>query len=129
VTNEILHLDDIKVLVNNFYGKVREDQLLAPIFNQRIGDKWSQHLEKMYRFWETVLLNEQRYFGSPFPPHAQLPVEKEHFDRWLSLFHETIDEHFTGEKATEAKWRADKMAEMFLHKILYYRNNQATSIQ
>lgn len=120
---EIQHLEDIQLVVNSFYSKVREDKLLAPIFNEKIGDKWPLHLEKMYRFWQTVLLEERTYSGSPFPPHARLPVSKEHFERWLFLFYETIDEHFQGEKAKEAKWRAEKMAELFLYKIEYIKNN------
>ena len=124
----ILQLEDIKLLVDRFYGKVRENELLAPVFNQRIGERWPAHLEKMYKFWQTVLLGEHTYFGSPFPPHALLPVNKEHFDQWLTLFYETVDENFTGEKAEEAKWRAARMAEMFQYKIEYYRNNQTKPI-
>jgi hemoglobin len=124
----ILQIEDIKLLVDSFYGKVRENELLAPVFNNRIGDRWPAHLEKMYKFWQTVLLKEHTYFGSPFPPHALLPVNKKHFDQWLSLFYKTVDENFTGEKAEEAKWRAARMAEMFQYKIEYYRNNQTKPI-
>ena len=120
---EILTLDDIKLLVDIFYDRIREDELLAPIFSERIQDKWPIHLEKMYKFWQTVLLQEHTYFGSPFPPHAQLPVGHEHFAAWLALFNKTVDELFTGEKATEAKWRAEKMAELFEAKIAYAKNN------
>lgn len=120
---EILTLDDIKLLVDTFYERIREDILLAPIFNERIQDRWPIHLEKMYKFWQTVLLQEHTYFGSPFPPHAQLPIGHEHFAAWLDLFGKTVDELFTGEKATEAKWRAEKMAELFEAKIAYAKNN------
>ncbi len=120
---DILTLDDVRLLVDTFYGKVREDELLSGIFNGVIQDRWPEHLDKMYRFWQTVLLEEHTYNGRPFPPHANLPVEKEHFDRWLALFFETIDECFTGEKAHEAKWRASRMAEMFLSKIHFFRQN------
>ncbi|PVW15837.1 group III truncated hemoglobin [Marixanthomonas spongiae] len=118
---EILNLNDIKTLVDTFYGKVREDRLLAPVFNKVIQDRWPEHLEKMYTFWQTVLLGEHTYYGSPFPPHAKLPVTKTHFDRWLQLFYETVHENFEGEKAEEAKWRASKMAEMFQLKIEAYQ--------
>lgn len=121
----ISDLDDIKLLVDNFYDKIREDDLLKDIFNNVIQDRWPVHLEKMYHFWQTILLNEHTYFGSPFVPHAELPVEKSHFDRWMKLFIETVDEYFIGEKAERAKWQADRMAEMFLHKIQYYKNNPA----
>lgn len=120
---EILTLGDIKSLVDTFYDRIRTDELLAPIFNERIQDKWPVHLEKMYRFWQTVLLEEHTYFGSPFMPHAQLPVDHEHFAAWLALFTKTVDELFTGTKADEAKWRAGKMAELFEAKISHARNN------
>ena len=120
---QILTLNDIKKLVDTFYDRIRQDDLLAPVFNERIQDKWPQHLEKMYKFWQTVLLEEHTYFGSPFLPHVQLPVNHEHFDTWLKLFYKTIDELFSGEKANEAKWRAAKMAEMFEAKIAYAKNN------
>jgi len=120
---EILTLDDIKLLVDTFYQRIQGDELLGPIFNERIQHNWPIHLDKMYRFWQTVLLEQYTYNGRPFPPHAQLPVEPEHFTQWLALFTQTVDELFTGDKATEAKWRAGKMADMFQHKIAYLRNN------
>lgn len=119
----ILQLDDIKALVDTFYGKVREDELLGPIFNSRIGDRWEHHLSKMYSFWQTTLLGEHTYSGRPFPPHATLPVAHEHFARWIKLFTQTVDELFTGEKAEEAKWRAEKIAEMFEIKVHNFQNN------
>jgi len=122
-TQDILNLEDIKILVDTFYEKVRTNDLLSPVFNNVIKDSWPQHLEKMYNFWQTVLLKEHTYFGSPFVPHAKLPVEQKHFDQWLLLFYKTIDETFSGEKAKEAKWRAEKMAEMFHYKIQYYQQN------
>jgi hemoglobin len=120
---QLLDIDDVKLLVNSFYTKVRENETLAPIFNERIGDRWPEHLEKMYTFWQTTLLGEHTYFGSPFPPHAQLPVDSSHFKQWISLFTQTVDELFTGDKAEEAKWRAGKMAEMFELKVNHFRNN------
>lgn len=122
---DILTLGDIKRLVDHFYDKVRKDDLLSDVFNEKIGDRWSQHLEKMYRFWQTVLLDEHTYFGSPFLPHAKLPVESIHFERWLHLFNETVDALFEGEKATKAKWQGQRMAEMFHSKIQYSKKNPA----
>ncbi|HKL03402.1 MAG TPA: group III truncated hemoglobin, partial [Cryomorphaceae bacterium] len=78
---EILTIKEIENLVDSFYAKVREDSSLGPIFKNQIGDNWDQHLDKMYRFWQTVLLNEHTYSGSPFAPHARLPIGKDHFDR------------------------------------------------
>jgi hemoglobin len=121
--HEILTLEDIKLLVDTFYGKVRDDDLLGPVFGDRIGNRWPYHLEKMYTFWQTTLLGEHTYSGRPFPPHATLQVGPSHFKRWVSLFTDTIDELFTGEKAEEAKWRAAKIAEMFELKVWHFQNN------
>lgn len=126
---DILTLEDVKLLVDDFYHRVREDELLAGIFNEKIGGRWPEHLEKMYRFWQTVLLDEHTYSGSPFAPHARLPLEKTHFERWLLIFAATVDGNFSGEKAAEAKWRAQKMAEMFSYKLDYSRNNPGKLIQ
>jgi hemoglobin len=126
---DIKNLEDIKLLVNTFYSRIREQPLLGPIFEKVIDQKWPEHLDKMYRFWQTVLLSEHTYNGSPFLPHANLPVSAEHFTIWKELFNLTIDELFEGELADNAKWRAATMAEMFLSKIEYSRNNNFKSIQ
>lgn len=125
---DILTLDDVKLLVDSFYTKVRKDELIGPIFDDRIQDRWPQHLAKMYTFWQTILLGEHTYYGSPFPPHSRLPVEKIHFERWLSLFSETLDELFDGQIAKEAIWRANKMAVMFQYKIEQYKSNPENSL-
>src|SRR5688572_7651159 len=127
--HDILSLEDIKLMVDTFYGKVREDEKLGPIFNERIKDRWPEHLEKMYRFWQTILLEEHTYYGAPFPPHAKLPIDHNHFERWLQLFHQTVDELFSGEEAEEAKWRGNKMAQIFEVKIEMSRGSNFISIQ
>lgn len=121
--HDITSLADIKLLVDTFYSKIREDDMLGIIFNQNIQDRWPQHLEKMYKFWQTILLEEYTYDGRPFPPHAHLPISKVHFDQWLALFEQTVFSLFEGEKANEALWRAKKMAVMFESKLEYIRNN------
>lgn len=117
VLQDISTLDDIQLLVDTFYEKIRKDALLGPIFNEKIGDNWSDHLQRMYKFWQTVLLDEHTYFGAPFPPHAQLPVEMEHFNHWLSIFSDTVMSLFSGEKADKAVWQGQRMAEIFHSKI------------
>jgi hemoglobin len=123
MAKDITTIEDIQLLVNTFYDRVKVDPLIGPIFIGVVRDNWPVHLEKMYRFWQTVLLDEHTYFGGPFPPHARLPVEQKHFDTWLGLWNTTVDELFTGEKADEAKWRGDKMATMFWSKISYFRGH------
>ncbi|AKD04235.1 group III truncated hemoglobin [Pontibacter korlensis] len=127
-TQDILTLDDIKLLVDTFYTRVRADKMLGPVFEERIEDRWPKHLDTMYRFWQTVLLEQYTYQGRPGAKHITLPVGVEHFERWLVLFFTTIDELFSGEKATEAKWRAEKMADMFVSKIAFYQKNNGRGI-
>lgn len=120
---DILTTADVEVLVHAFYDHVRSDELLGPIFNEVIGDGWDKHLARMVAFWETVLLEKHSYTGRPFVPHANLPVNQTHFDRWLQLFGKTLDEHFSGPVTDDARWRASKMAVLFLSKIEYIREN------
>lgn len=121
---EIMAMEDIQLLVDTFYSKVREDELLGPIFEERLAGKWEEHLAKMYRFWQTLLLGEHSYYGSPLMPHLDMPVEKMHFQRWVEIFHQTVDDLFAGEVAEEAKWRGNRMAEMFNYKIDFFRTNK-----
>lgn len=121
-TQDISNIDDIKLLVNTFYEKVQHDDLIGPIFNQKMIGRWPEHLEKMYRFWQTILLEEHTYSGTPFPPHKHLPVNQSHFDRWMEIFTVTVDNLFVGKLAEEAKVRAANMANMFNYKIEYFRN-------
>lgn len=121
---EIENLEHIQLLVDTFYGKIRKDDLLADIFNDIIQNRWPEHLEKMYRFWQTILLGEHTYTGRPLLPHLPLPVEKMHFERWIYLFEQTLDELFHGEKLELARWQANRMAMMFNMKIDYYKQSQ-----
>lgn len=120
---DIENIDDIKILVDTFYQHIQQDNTLGIIFKQNIQDRWPEHLNKMYSFWQTLLLEDYTYYGRPFPPHAHLPISQVHFDIWLNIFTETIDKLFAGEKAEEAKSRAQKMAIMFQSKLNFLRNN------
>jgi hemoglobin len=80
----------IRTLVHAFYGKIREDVVLGPIFARVIGSDWNPHLAKMCDFWSSVMLMSGRYKGNPMIAHMRLKmVRPEHFERWLNLFRET----------------------------------------
>jgi len=106
--------DDVALLVHTFYAKVRADDLLGPIFEPIIKDNWAPHLNRMVDFWSTILLYTRKYKDDPMPKHLQLPVEQRHFDRWLSLFNETLDALFAGEVAENAKLRASSIARIMM---------------
>ncbi len=129
VKGDIRGLDDVRLLVDTFYGRARLDELVGPVFNNTIQDKWPEHLAKLYNFWETVLLGARSYSGTPFVPHFPLPIDSRHFQRWLQLFHATLDDLFDGPKAEEAKQRSVMMARMFQFKIAEYTRAGVTPIQ
>lgn len=100
----------ISDLVEGFYQKVRADPLLGPIFAERIAD-WGPHLAQMKRFWSSVALATGVYDGRPMPKHMRLPVDAEHFDRWLALFEETARQLCTPLGARHVIARARNIAE------------------
>jgi len=121
---DIETIDDIKLLVDTFYGSVQDDDLIGPIFNEVVENRWPQHLEKMYRFWQSILLHEPTYSGRPFPPHMKLDINHLHFDRWISLFELTVNGLFQGSNATTALERAKLMGSLFQAKHAYLRNEE-----
>jgi hemoglobin len=100
----------IDALVRNFYARIREDDLLAPIFNARIAD-WEPHLQRMCAFWSSVALLSGRYHGQPMQKHLPLPVDADHFDRWLALFEATARELCPPKAADHFIDRAHRVAE------------------
>ena len=125
---DIERREDIFLLVSTFYGKVRKDALLGPIFNSIITD-WPKHLNHLTDFWESNLFFEKNYHGNPLQKHAEVDakmghtINEMHFGVWLNLWFETIDDLFHGEVAQIAKNRARNMG-TFLHlKIFEARKN------
>lgn len=117
----IENIDDIHILVNNFYDVVKADPLIGPKFTEVANVNWDLHLPKMYQFWSDLLLGSEDYRGRPFPPHLRLDLQPEHFARWVSLFHQTVDKNFYGLKADEAKYRAQMIAMNFQTNIQLIR--------
>jgi len=107
---DILTEEDIKTLVHRFYAKVRKDKLLAPVFNAVIKDNWDEHLARMCDFWGTLLLYTRKYMADPMVKHMPLPIEPEHFERWLLLFGQTVDTDFSNAEASaSAVFVADEL--------------------
>lgn len=119
---DIQTLEDIKLMVNTFYSRIRDNQILGPIFEKRIQENWQMHLEKMYRFWQTVLMEEHTYNGAPFPPHATMNLEERHFELWVDIFSCTVNDLFEGPLAKEALYRGTLMASIFNSKIQFLKN-------
>lgn len=105
---------DIERLVDTFYERVRADDRLGPIFDEVAHVDWATHLPNMYAFWEAVLFGVAGFKGNPLATHhalaQQTPLTAREFDRWVDLFHESVDQLFAGAVAAEAKQRAAQIA-------------------
>lgn len=117
---DITERADLEQLINIFYGKVLQDPMLMPFFD---GLDFEKHKPDMVSFWSFVLLSEPGYKTNVTEKHMHMQLEQKHFDRWLELFHETIDALFTGEKAEMAKQRAFQVGWTIHQKISAKRSN------
>lgn len=118
---DIENREDVELLVNSFYDKIKTNAVLGHIFNDVAKVDWETHLPKMYSFWASLLLGEHSFSGNPMMKHVELSkmtamTEKE-FSEWLTLFNQTVDDLFEGERAEEAKTRAANIARLMLFKI------------
>lgn len=88
--HDTVNENSIADMVDAFYGAIRRDPFLEPIFANAIGDQWEPHLAKMKAFWSSVLLASRAYKGNPMIAHLNLPrLTGSHFERWLQLWGET----------------------------------------
>ena len=120
---DIENREDIQLLINSFYDKVKADAVIGFIFNDIMKVNWEKHLPVMYDFWENTLFYTGGYIGNPMEIHRRLneviPLSAAHFQQWTHLFTSTVDELFTGEKATLAKHRAISISAVMQIKILH----------
>ena len=118
---DILNKDDIKLLVDKFYDKVKTNELLGNVFDNVMQINWEKHLPKMYDFWEYILFHKGNYNGRPFPPHLnvneKVTLTDNHFGNWITLFDYTVDENFEGKNATLIKIKARNIKEIWNHKF------------
>jgi hemoglobin len=118
--------NSIADLVDTFYGKVRSDQLLGPIFAGAIGSDWGPHLDKMKAFWSSVLLASGTYKGNPMIAHLQLPrLTEGHFQHWLELWRETAATLCSEELAALFVGKAEMIGDRLLHVISAYHRSAA----
>ncbi|NAW50469.1 sec-independent protein translocase TatC [Elizabethkingia argentiflava] len=112
---------DIELLVDGFYRKVQKDDKISIFFNEIAQVKWNEHLPKMFDFWECLLFGKTTYKGNPmqvhFPINETKAMEKEHFERWLKLWTETIKENFSGKIADLAIYKAQNIANLMSYKM------------
>lgn len=119
---DIENKKDIQLLIDTFYKKVKEDNTIGYIFTDIAKVNWEKHLPVMYNFWENTLFYTGSYDGNPMELHKHLhklmPLTKEHFKQWITLFNKSVDELFKGKNANLAKQRAFSIATVMQVKIL-----------
>jgi hemoglobin len=118
---DIKDRSDCERLVRAFYGRALVDPVIGWIFVDVAHLDVEAHVPQIASFWETILLGAQTYRGGAFRPHAllhqQVPLRAGHFERWLWLWHTTVNEHFAGEKAELAKAHATRVARAFYARL------------
>lgn len=109
-------------MVRRFYQDVAQDDLLGPMFNDVAQVDWAEHLPKLTAFWCRALLGIPGYQGNPFMAHRlvheQVPFTEAHFLRWLELFHETLDDGWSGPNVDRAKELAGNVARVHQHQLV-----------
>jgi hemoglobin len=110
-----VNLDDVLIaaVVDAFYRRIRSDVLLGPIFAAHVDD-WPDHIEKLTRFWSSVLMMSGRYKGTPLQNHLAIPnLSAVHFRRWLGLFADTLADLCTPAQGLLFMSRAERIAQSF----------------
>lgn len=112
---------DIELLMTAFYEKVKRDDTIGFIFNDIARVNWEHHIPIICDFWGTLLLDAASYKKNAMEVHyilnRKVMFEEKHFQRWLKLFFETVDELFSGSTATIAKKKAKSIADLMLFKM------------
>lgn len=118
---------DIEKLLTAFYGKVVQDETIGIIFTKIFPLNLQSHIPVITDFWETILFGKPVYKKNAMEIHFEInkvyQLERKHFDAWLHLFNTTIDEFYTGEKATLAKKRALGIAMLMQSKMEQINTN------
>ena len=118
--------DDVRLMVDTFYQKVKQSSVIGYIFDDVAKIDWNKHLPIMYSFWSSILLNEHSYSGGTMIKHINLSnkteLNREHFSEWVLLFNQTLDELFEGPKSREAKQRAEMIAGLMISKIVHHHS-------
>jgi len=117
-------IDDafIARMIDLFYSKISDDAVLGPIFAAHIAD-WTPHLERMNRFWRSVLFSSGEFAGNPMLKHIAIPnLDRAQFEHWLDLFDETLAEIGRPEARALIVGRARNIANSLLNAVVIHRD-------
>ena len=112
---------DIDYLVRTFYSQAIDDELIGHFFTKVVELDFDKHIPKIVDFWTSVLLGQGNYRGNPIIKHIELsqksPLTKTHFDRWIQLWKQTLDDNYSGPIADQAKEKAQTISQLMIYKI------------
>ena len=118
---DIANREDILKLLTHFYDKLLANPSISYLFTDVAKIDLNHHMETLVNFWDSILFQSDTYRKNAMQPHMVLhqksPLEKHHFQTWLTYFTETVDEFFEGDKAHLAKERAISIATVMQIKI------------
>jgi hemoglobin len=104
-----------------FYEVVKQDKTIGIIFTEVVKMRWESHIPVIVDFWETILLDNPVYKKNAMEVHYHLnnifPLQKKHFDAWISIFNTTINNMFEGPVTELAKKRAAGIAAVMSFKM------------
>ncbi len=119
--HDIENREDIDLLMREFYSTAMTDEVIGYIFTDVAKLDLDVHLPIIGDFWESMLFQTGVYAKhrrNPLQVHAELdektPLMFEHFQRWLEIFREKVDENFEGENASYIKERANAISNRFM---------------
>jgi hemoglobin len=120
-------MDDIKTradihrIIHDFYTKLMEDKEVGELFHSEVGSRLEKHLDTIIDFWVFNVLQEGSYKNNMFAAHLGIHdrwnLDQRKFDIWLAYFNNTIDDHFSGEKAERMKINASGIAAVMISKL------------
>ena len=118
--------EDIDRLMSRFYGRAMTDSVIGPFFTEVVQLDLAHHLPVIGDFWESALFGTgvySKHRRNPLLIHAELSrkktLEPRHFQRWLGLFNESIDESFAGTRADFLKQRSRAIAHRMLEFVTH----------
>ncbi len=101
----------LKAAVSAFYGEVRKDDMLGPVFAARVHD-WDSHIEKITNFWLSVLLASGEYKGSPVATHYAFRdhLSPQMFGRWEALWRESLVQFFDPDEVRHILYKTTRIS-------------------
>jgi len=112
---------ELNTLIDAFYQKAMKDPLIGFFFIEIVKINLNVHIPQIVSFWDMILFKNREYTGNPHRTHKALNdraiMEPKHFRRWVLLFHQTVDEYFSGENADLIKKYSKAIAERMSENI------------